>query len=74
VDYDNYDTSVMDRAYLEWSQFTTARNAREIALIAAIERLNGAIDRGNPEEIRAARNHAGLVVMNAKVHPGRSRF
>jgi hypothetical protein len=30
-------TETLDKLYLEWSQFTRARNAREIALIGLIE-------------------------------------
>jgi hypothetical protein len=32
------DTETLDRLYLEWSQFTTARTSLEIALIKALER------------------------------------
>jgi hypothetical protein len=30
-------TETLDRLYLEWSQFTTARTARELDLIAALD-------------------------------------
>lgn len=31
------DTETLDRLYIEWSQFTRARNAREIVLVKALE-------------------------------------
>lgn len=30
------DTETLDKLYLEWSQFTEARTAREIRLVAAV--------------------------------------
>lgn len=31
------DTETLDRLYLEWSQFTKARNNRELAMVAALD-------------------------------------
>lgn len=48
------DTETLDRLYLEWSQFTRARNAREILMQRALEKYaedDGSLDRG-----RAARD------------------
>jgi hypothetical protein len=33
------DTETLDKLYLEWSQFTRARTAREITLVKALEEI-----------------------------------
>jgi len=40
---DTLQTETMDKLYLEWSQFTKARNKRELALV---EQLEFAVARG----------------------------
>lgn len=52
------DTETLDRLYLEWSQFTQARTAREIAMRDALQELLYQIDHaampGTVRRIKAA--------------------
>lgn len=38
------DTETLDKLYLEWSQFTTARTKRECELIAAVNAVQSFLD------------------------------
>ena len=37
-------TETLDKLYLEWSQFTRARNGRELAMLAALKTADEAIN------------------------------
>jgi hypothetical protein len=44
-------TETLDKLYLEWSQFTTARTAREVRLTAALSRLLRLIEGPTPDMV-----------------------
>lgn len=46
------DSITLDLLYLEWSQFTTARNARETEALALLERLDRMGGLGHDEHAR----------------------
>jgi hypothetical protein len=53
------DTETLDKLYLEWSQFTKARTAREIAMEKVLERY--AEDDASSDRGRAARDALALT-------------
>jgi hypothetical protein len=40
------ETETLDKLYLEWSQFTRARTAREISMLHAVRLLNSMVEKG----------------------------
>jgi hypothetical protein len=48
-------TATLDKLYLEWSQFTSARTAREIEALALLSRLDreGGLGLGVHQQIKA---------------------
>lgn len=49
------ETETLDKMYLEWSQFTRARTAREVDTLALLHRLDrrGGLGHATHEEIQA---------------------
>jgi hypothetical protein len=62
------ETETLDKLYLEWSQFTKARTAREIAMEKALQWIAG-VPGAHPNNIRAVAQDA-LDAVSSPLHPG----
>lgn len=55
-------TETLDKLYLEWSQFTKARTARELAL----EKIVAEIAKSNPNHFDTPAEHANWCLETAR--------